>query len=279
MKPSAVRSFSIFAIISGGLVVTSCSTGPEPPKIGTPAYYWSAAKETYAQGDYLKASEHLENLSKTENEYRARALPWNLILTAGMAKGYSDLADNFEFGAKANRANPTPFRRQMGEYRKYASTLALQFAYAHEILEKTNKDPKIALDFTFPTGSALSHPQFSKIGNGELLAPPVLDDVRRATLQTAVLHAACRAVGSDDDVAKSQEIFRAGNVQVPREVFFLGMANSLYDLSQIFGRTKVDQPERVQFFLTHASEALKPLPETKDSKALAAKIQKALKSK
>lgn len=278
MKARAVRSFSIFAILSGGLVVTSCSTGPAPPQIGTPAYYWSAAKETYAAGDYLKASEHLENLARTENEYMARALPWNLILTSGMAKGYADLADDFEFGTKANRANPTPFRRQMGEYRQYASTLALQFAHTFEIFEKTNKDPKIALDFTFPTGSALSHPQFSKIGNGELLAPAIVDDVRRATLQTSVLMAACRAVGAADDVAKSQEVFKAGNAQVPREVFLLAMANSLYDQSQIFGRTKLDQPERVEFFLTHATEALKQVPESKETKALAEKIQKALKA-
>jgi hypothetical protein len=278
MKARVVRSFLIFAIVSGGLVVMSCSTGPAPPEIGTPAYYWSAAKETYAAGDYLKASEHLENLAKTENQYTARALPWDLILTSGMAKGYADLADDFEYGSKANRANPTPFRRQMGEFRKYASTLALQFAHSFNTFEKTNKDPKIALDFTFPTGSALSHPQLSKIGNGELLAPGVVDDIRRSTLQTGVLMATCRAVGAPDDVAKSQDIFKAGNVQVPREVFLLEMANVLYEQSQLFGRTKLDMPERAQFFLTQASDALKQVPEGKDTKALMEKIQKALKS-
>jgi hypothetical protein len=74
------------------------------------------------------------------NEYAARALPWDLILTSGMARDHMELADNYEFGSRANRFNPVRFRRQTGEFRTYAGTLALQCAHAFEMFDQTNED-------------------------------------------------------------------------------------------------------------------------------------------
>src|ERR1039458_6210743 len=31
---------------------TSCSSGPQPPQPGTPAFFWAATNETYRAGDY-----------------------------------------------------------------------------------------------------------------------------------------------------------------------------------------------------------------------------------
>ncbi len=273
-----VRAFTILAIVSCALMLTSCSPGSDAVKVGTPAFYWSAAKETYAAGDYVKTVEHLEKLAETQNEFTARAMAWELILTSGMAKGYMELADNFEFGAKANRANATAFRRQMSAFRTYANTLALQFAHTYQEFLKTNKDPQIVLDFPFPTGSAIPSPQLTKIGNGEILSPAIVDDVRRAHLLTSVVLEACRAVGAPDDVAKAQEIFKASPAQVPREVFLLEMADALHEQAKLYTRAKLDQPNRVEFFTSQAVETLKQVPESKATKALSDKIQKTIKA-
>src|SRR5512146_768726 len=96
-------------VLAVSLFSISCSTGPTPPKPGSPAFYWNAAKTAYAAGDYQKASENLENVARTENEYTGRALAWNLVLMSGIVNGNMQIADNFEYGAKANRGNPTPF--------------------------------------------------------------------------------------------------------------------------------------------------------------------------
>jgi hypothetical protein len=272
------RAFSILAVVSSGLMLLmtmSCSPGSDAVRVGTPAFYWSGAKEAYAAGDYLKTIEHLENLAKTQNEFTARAMPWELILTSGMVKGYMELADNFEYGAKANLANSAAFRRQMTANRTYANTLALQFARTYQEFQK-NKDPQVRLDFPFPTGSPLPSPQLTKIGSGAILSPDVIEDVRRAHLQTSVLHEACSAVGSPDDVAKSQEVFKGA--QIPREVFLFAMADSLHEQAKLYVRSKLDQPNRVEFFATQSLETLKQVPESKATKALADKIQKTLKS-
>ncbi len=277
MNATAVRTLSVLAVVVFCFVSTSCSSGPEPPKPGSPAFFWAAAKETYAAGDYQQTIQHLYSVCKTQNEFTAKAQPWYLILTSGMTRGYVELADTFEIGARANRANPTPFRREMTQYRTFASRLALQFAEAFENMEKNYKFGAVTLDFPFPTGSAIPTPQLSRIGKGEIPGGAVLDDIRRSTLQTYVLLETCRAVGAPDDTAKAQEAFKSGSAQVPRDVFYLEMARNLNDQSQMFSRAKLDQPERLKLFNTHALDVAKTLPETKDSKALIGKIEKSLK--
>src|ERR1035437_2214362 len=99
----------VIALGALGLVAagTSCSSGPQPPQPGTPAFYWATAKETYRAGDFLKASENLQRILVSENEFTARARAWDTVISAGLTQGYIELADNWEAGARANRPNPT----------------------------------------------------------------------------------------------------------------------------------------------------------------------------
>src|SRR5437868_2229127 len=82
--------------IVGLLAVTSCSTGPQPPQPGSPAFFWNAAKETYRAGDYLKTSENLQRILATDNEFTARARAWDTVISAGLTQAYMELADTWE---------------------------------------------------------------------------------------------------------------------------------------------------------------------------------------
>ncbi len=272
-----LRGTGALVVALSALILVSCSTGPQPPKVGTPAFYWTAAQETYAAGDYLKAVQHLEGVLRSDNEYTARAYPWYLVLEAGMARGYAELADNFEYGAKENRGNPTPFRRQMNDYRTVASRLSLSFAEAFEKWEKAATDAKVPLAFAFPTGSSFPSAQLQKIASGQMPQPAILEDLRRSHLQTVVLLTATRVVGAPDDTAKTQEIFKGPDAGVPRDVFITEMANFMHDAAKLYTPKKLNDPNRLEYFATHAMDALKPLPETKESKALIANIQKTIK--
>src|SRR6185437_3529708 len=95
MIDMAKRTTAILAVVSANLILFSCG-GDNAPKPGTPAFYWAAAKETYAAGDYQKTVEHLGNIVSGQNEYVARAQPWLLVLTSGMALCYMDLAESFD---------------------------------------------------------------------------------------------------------------------------------------------------------------------------------------
>src|SRR5215470_9621986 len=88
----------------GTLGLTSCS-GTASTKLGTPEFYWSAAKETYAAGDYTKTLDHLDHLIQNQNEHAARAVPWSLVLTSGVAAGYMEIAGDYAAGARASKSN------------------------------------------------------------------------------------------------------------------------------------------------------------------------------
>src|SRR5258706_5243466 len=113
MSARTSRILLAISVVTAGGLNFSCSTSTAP-QTGTPAYYWAAAKETFAVNDYAKTSEHLGKLLATENEYTARAQPLLLILTSGMVRGYMDIADKLESGVRAKKADP-------GEFRKYIS--------------------------------------------------------------------------------------------------------------------------------------------------------------
>lgn len=261
------------AFLTLTLLLAGCASGPAPPAKGTPAFYWQAANETFTTGDYMKTSDHLEALAKGENEFTARAYPWRLVLSAGLAKGYLELADAFENGGRANKTNPTPFRRQMSDYRSMASRFSLQFAETLEAYEKTKPEGEIPLDFPMPRGSAAMVAALGKAGSGILVVSPELDTAQKQALERAVLLAVCKAAGAAGDTAKAREMFKTPPVKTKREVFFTALAENLLDLSKLFTPMKLDQPDRLEFFLKHATEALQGVPDSKDLKELKSKIQ------
>jgi hypothetical protein len=55
------------------------------------------------------------------------------------------------------------------------------------------------------------------------------------------------------------------------------MAVALFDASQLYSRTKLDQPDKMKVFCGRAQEALKTIPDSKDGQDLDKKIQAALK--
>lgn len=264
-------------VLAVALFSTCCSTGPAPPKPGSPAFYWSTAKTVYAAGDYEKASENLESVAMSENEYTGRALAWNLVLMSGLVDANMRIADNFEAGAKMNRANPTPFRREMTTYRTYSAQTAPHFAEAFTAFMKGSTDAKVRFDFAFPAGNASAPADLDKVAKGEMLPPETMAAIGRSMVSSSIVKAACRAAGAPDDTAKAQAVFQAQPVEVPRDTFLLAMANALYEQSLLYSREKLDQPTRMQLFVNQAQDTLKQLPESKETKDLAEKIQKAVK--
>jgi hypothetical protein len=244
---------STLGLVAAG---TSCSSGPQPPQPGTPAFYWAAAKETYRAGDFVKTSENLQRILVGENEFSARARAWDAVISSGLAQGYIELADAWEAGARANRLNPTPFRKQVSALRSLASASAIQFTEdIHKVME-ADKDPKILLAFAFPAGAAARPAGLKRVAGGILVQDSERDLLQAAMLQRGVLLSVCAAVGSRDDAAAAQEKLKAGDFLASREVFLLAAAQSLSDESELFTGTKLDLPNRLKML---SQEALKVL--------------------
>jgi hypothetical protein len=276
MRTRAIWVMATGTLLSLSFIMIACSGGgaPEP---GTPPFYWAAAQETFGTKDYVKTIEHLEKLTATDNDYTARARPWLLVMTSGMARGYMDLADNFEAGARANKANPTDFRRYTNAYRGQADRLAVEFVETFGKFQQSKGDT-VPIAYPFPTGSAAPVMELTKASTGILLSPAEVEPAEKRAIARAVLLKACAAAGAPDDAAKAQDLLKPGTLQVPRAAFVTAMAATLFDESKLYGSRQIDKPDRVKIFCNRALDALKTVPETKETKDLGAKIAKSLKS-
>lgn len=261
----------------GGLLTVSCSKGPEPPRPGTPAFFWNSAKAAYHSGDFVKTGENLQQLVRSESEFTGRSRPWAIVISAGLARGYSETADAYEAGARMNRANPMPFRKAASQLRTAASAAALELAEGiHQSME-VDKSPEVTLAFDFPTGGAAEPPSLRKISAGQLIQESEHEGMVRAMVQRGVIMVAGRAAGAPNDPAKTLEILKNSDAKRPRPEFLAALAQELFDRADLYSPVKLDLPNRARMLCQEALEALQAGPETKESKALAAKIQTALK--
>ena len=261
----------LFALIS----LTGCSSAPKGPQPGTPAFYWQAAKDTFAKKDYLKTADHLDLVVKTQNEFTKPAQVMRLVLTAGMAKGYIDLASSFDLGAKANTFKPMPFRKVSSDYLKMAEIRALEFGETYLDFVKNDKDANIDLEFGYPSADMTEIQELKPIVAGRSLPDETVQaSLERKSLAKAIALSACAAVGAANDTAKGQAAFQNGSAQVPRETFMLAMATNLYDTADLFGRKKLDKADRLEMFAKEAKDALKQVKDSKESKSLSAKVDK-----
>jgi len=267
----------VCGVMAAAWACTSCSTGPTPPAPGTPAFFWGAARQTYHSGDFRKTNDNLMQLVRAESEFTARSRPWAAVVSAGLAHGYYDLAEAYETGAKANRQNPTPFRKQVTAYRSFSSAAALEFAETVHVFLDKDKDADVLLACEFPNGSAVEPPNLAKVEKGMLMQESEREQLEAAMLQRGVVRSMSLVVGTPDDSAKALELFKAGEPKVPRATFVYGLAKSLFDLSSLYGSNRLDQPQRLKLLCDEALAALAGTPETKDTKALTAKIQAAVK--
>lgn len=266
-----------FATLSALFLLFAC--GPAAPREGTPAFFWAAARETYAAGDYMKTTDHLDRLLASDNPYVARAMPWSLLVMSGLASGYMDLADQYEAGAKAkaNKEAPGNFYKRVSNYRSFANRLTLRFAEAFARFDKS-KDDSVIVDFPFPPGTVAAAPQLSLVAQGNLLPAATADGAEKRSLERGILMATLRAVGAPGDVAKAEQILKSSGGKIPRATFSLAMARTLYEESQLYARRKLNDSEKMTILCQRALAVLASLPETFETKDLGVSIRLAIKT-
>ena len=233
------RPFLAALACAGMAALTGCSGARPTAAAGSPDFYWAAAGRSYAAGDYLKTLEQLDNLLKAPGSYQAKAIPWRIVVTAGLARGYADLADRYTLGARLNRASI--FRVRAAKYRTMAGGLALRLA---QQAEDFAQEPlgQIPLVFPFPRGNAGQPPALIRIASGFEPAVAEQDAAEAVALERGILMAVCEAAGAPNDVAKAGAILAAESPSVSRQAFGDAMALSLVAEASLFERDRLDEP-------------------------------------
>ena len=256
---------------------TACSSGgPAPPKPGTAAFSWQAAKENFASGDYLKTVDHLDRVLRSDNEFAPQARVWRLVMGAGLAGAYRELTEQYELGGRANKANPAPFRRKAADFRTLAERSATMLGELYGNYEKVQPAGDVTIPFGYPPRGTLSNPPvIAKIAMGQV---PSEDDALTAQsgmLQKNVLATVCDVMGATNDTAKAQQLMKETPAKAPRGAFELALADALYQSSVLFNPLKGSQPVRQKLLLDQAAAALaKANSADKRAKELKQKIER-----
>jgi hypothetical protein len=258
-------------------IATGCSSGPPSIKPGSPAFFWAVAHESYRTGDLLKTEATLQELSQTDTAFAAPARVWQLVVAAGLTRGYSDLADAYDAGGRLDPAHALLFRRQTGNLRSLAATTALEFAQGLHNMAETDQNAKVLLAFGYPPGSATPPEALLKLSAGTWLPDSDRDSLLTAMLQRGVLLAVSGAVGNPDNPVEAEAAFQTAEVRIPREIFLYGMANMLYQESDLFGPMGMDRQDRFILMCRAAVDTLQVIPQTREVAALLSEIQATLK--
>jgi hypothetical protein len=254
MSVSATRIPAALLVIAA-FGMTSCSN-PTSPTSAKAEFHWSGARETYALGDYPKTADHLEHIIDNQNQYTARAIPWYLVVTSGMAGGYIQLADQYTAGARAHKAAAAAFRAKAAAYRTLASQWAMRFA---QNADKIKEIPlgHLPLAFALPKGSGAEPEFLAQIASGVELEAADAENAEVLTLQRSVLMAACQAVGARQDVAKAGQILSRVSPAEPRATFGNAIAEMLDAQSALYSRNKLDEPAKLAALRDRADMARK----------------------
>jgi len=249
-----------------GWTLASCGSGSSGPQTGSPAWYWQAAQETYANGDYDKTLAHLEAVAKSESENRDQAALWRATLATGLARGYMELGNTLEDVVKDNPSLAGEFTVRIQDFRRNARRHAISFTESIGALRKiAEAQPTVKLQFPFPSGSANEAPALVSLKEGEKVPPTQIDAAVDYTLQRGLLLQAALMAGAGSDVAKAQGQFQPGAAEVPRLVFLQVLGKSLYDISALFSNDQLHEPKIQKVMLDSALQCLAPALEAEDA--------------
>ena len=253
------------ALVLTGLTLASCSSGGSGPQAGSPAWYWQAAEETFASGDYEKAQQHLKEVADGDSEYKEQAALWRAAITGGLARGYMELGNALAEAMEEDEKLVGSFTVRVQDFRRNARRHAINFTESIGAVRKiAGQGPTVALRFPFPTGSANESPTLLSLREGEKVPESQIDAALDHTLKRGLLLQTAQMAGAGDDVAKGQALFESGEASVPQLVFLQNLGKSLYEISALFGSEQLHEPKIQKVMLDSALQCLQPALDAED---------------
>ena len=255
----------ILSSLCAAFLLVSCSESQRGPAIGTPEWFWVAANDTHAAGNYEKAADHLENAADSENPWQERAAIWRFVLLDGLARGYMELAEAYQDGARKNQGNAPKLQNSIQQYqrdaRRHTIDLVESLGTARKMMGTAQS---IQLDFPLATGSAAESPTLGIVLGGTAPNEYQAIDAETQTVERGIILATTAAIGAGDDAAKTRTTFETPPVEVAPNIFFLCLATSLLDRSEVFDRDHLNEPDKRDVMLKFAGDFNKPALEGED---------------
>ncbi|MBI5085987.1 MAG: hypothetical protein HZB13_15490 [Acidobacteria bacterium] len=270
------RPLLLVAATSVALLSCSTSKAPQPPKPGTPGFYWLAGQASFKKGDFAGAAKNLSNVARSEHENKAAA---RLLLTAiysGQAQGDMEWVAALDAGLKVARTRQLEFRRLISAARSSAHQNAMQCGEQGHTFMGTVSADEVTLSCGIPDIARDTPSELEKIEKGALPQPTEVEQIHSQMLNRGVLLSLARLTGGGD-VEKAKSAFAAGPVKLSRQQLQMYLAGEFVLAADLYTSKKLDMAGRLKVMCDEATEALASVPPSPERAKLEKKIAELMK--
>lgn len=243
------------------------------PAAGSPEWYWQAAEENLESGDFGKAIEHLDAVVEADGPLKEKAVLYRTVLLIGLSRASLALADAYRSGIDAvgarSEAWQIPMQQALRDGRRYSIELAESFSAVAKAL---SADP-VSLDFPLPRGGTQESVLLTSLEAGDEMAPTQLSMVADQTNRHEMVMAVVELTGGVDEAEAAKSAFEAGGAKVSQTEARLAMAKMLLDISVLYDRLRVNDPDIRKIILQHSEKWIQPYLEAEDEEIKAAAEQ------
>jgi hypothetical protein len=206
---------------------------------------WQETEQLLAEGKIDETLQQIEILLAAEEPHKTKAAAWKMLVLAGRARGYFEMAEAYLAGAEGNPAQFSDFRRGVSKYRSHSRGASLALAQMAVDSERYfGRADTIPLDFPLPPGSLSPSPIVASIQMGRLAPESQLQAAEQYTLRRAIVLTVCeagRAMSSPTESGKELEMQPAA---IPKPRLLAVMGRVLYQQADLFAKTHLDDPEK-----------------------------------
>ena len=256
------------ALLAAAILLVSCGGGdPEAmgPRPGTAEWHWEGVIENFDSGNFAKALEHQNDVAGRDDPLAEKAVLWRTATLAGLSLGHLEAIDNFNDGITEKASLEADYANIIQQLERDGRQYAIELAESLGDVDKAMSGDSVSFEFPFPMGSPSPSPVMTAIAGGEGAPANQVSGAIEHTIRRGLIRAASEIGGFDPDQSNQAKAkYDAGPVSVPAPKARRTMAKMLLDISLLFSRERVNQPDIRKIFIERAESWAEPFAESED---------------
>ncbi len=239
------------------ITLSSCSSGPQRSSADRWSPRWREAEQLLSEGKIDETLQQIQALLDAEEPHKTKAAAWKMLVLAGKARGYFELAEAYLAGAEQNPAQFSDFRRAVSRYRSHSRAASLALAQmATDAEQHFGRADTIPLDFPLPPGSTSPSPIIASVKVGRLAPESQLQAAEHYTLRRAVVLTVCEAGRATSEAGDLEKVLETQPAAITKPRLLAVAGKVLYQQADLFATTHLDDPQKHSLLLDLSGQLL-----------------------
>lgn len=222
---------------------TSCG---EPIVYRGPVQLSQLAREQIVNGNYVAALDTLSRIVKEspDTDHALKASLLRVALLGGLARGYQRLGQIYLEGY--DNAMSVDYRSELQrtakDYFGQAQTRVLELVETLDALLPTVEGKTLVIDVPLLTVPAEENAAVVRLRAGRRLLDAERAQIEPEEIRRGLVEMMAALVGAAEDPARARSLYAQGNTPLEPGTFFLAVGKELVELSGIFDRRALNNP-------------------------------------